>query len=213
MVRSFALSLFLLSSAAFAQADASVTITVGPSVIVFHDAGVMDAGAPVVVAPTSNPIVLPPPTVALPDSDPSLGWAMVTAQEIKSAVTSKAWGQLIFLVITALVIVVRKVLAPKFTALQGKLTPTILAFLFAGAGALATTWTAGAKLTTMDLFLSLQAGIMGAGGFHIIEAVLKHFSPVDPTQKNWASTLDSWLISLEPVIEKALPATPKPPSV
>lgn len=181
----------------------------GDAGVVAAPVAAVDAG--MAAAPAANPVVLPTPTVNAPDQAVDMNFVVTTALSIKQAATSGDWGHLVFLLITALVMVTRKVLAPRFKILQNQLTPTILSFAWAAAGALASVWPAGKHLTAVDVLLAVQAGLMGAGGFHIIEAVLKHFSPVDPTQKNWATMLNGLLISFEPIVEKALPTVPPPP--
>ena len=195
MIRTLTLSLFLIAVPALAE-----------------DAGlVADAGAAVVAAPAAQPVVLPTPA-PVPDQNVDMNFITSTALGIKYAAQTGDWGHLVFLAITALVVITRKVLVPRVKALQNQLAPTILSFLWASAGALASVWPAGKHLTAGDIYLVLQAGIMAAGGFHLLEAVLKHFMPADPAQKNWATIVNGWLIVVEPIVEKAMPQSPTPPA-
>ena len=155
-----------------------------------------DAGstvlAPVPVpVPEAPPVVSAPPVVppAAPDAPVDAGFIFETAAAIRKAVEAKEWGRLIFLVITVLVIFTRKFLAPRVAFFRGKFGPPLLAFLWAAAGGLATSWPAGQKPSFADVFLALQAGIMAAGGWSLLKAVLEALSPKEPGQTNWASSL------------------------
>lgn len=203
MVRSALLAVFLFATPVFAQDAGSVVPDAGTTIaVVLADGG---------VAAAHPAFVLPTPTVQAPDQNVDMNFISSTALGIKYAAQTGDWGNLVFLVITALVVITRKVLVPRFKWLQTQLAPTVLSFLWASAGALASVWPAGKHLTAGDVYLVLQAGIMAAGGFHLLEAVLKHFMPTDPTQRNWATVLYGWLIVVEPIAEKALPQSPPPP--
>jgi len=174
------------------------------------DAGmVADAGS-VVVVESGTPVVSPLKTTVDPAAGTDLGWFVIAAKEIKSTVVNKDWGRMVFLIITALVVFCRKVLAPKIPFFSGKLGAPILAFFWAGAAALGTTWPAGEKLQMSDLWLALQAGIMAAGGWSLLKNTLEHFYPKTEGQKNWATVVAGWVGALQPLLEK--PKDPPPPA-
>ena len=172
-MKTLALAVFLsLSAASYAQ-----DIPAMPTpVISTEDGGTVAVAVP--VAPHLTPTT----------GDDS-AFYVETAKAIVTAVKTKAWGHLIFLVITVLVIFTRKFLAPKVAFFRGKFGPPLLAFLWAGAGALATTWAAGTKFNPASLWTVFIAGITAAGGWSLLKAVLEHFSPKEEGKTNWATTL------------------------
>lgn len=180
MIRAFILAAVLFAVPVIAQ-DAGAVSDAGVMVAVTADAGVR-------VAETGTPVVAPPPT-GLPDADVNLGWVTDMAKQIRQAVQEKAWGRMLFLIITALVVVMKKLVIPRVKFLQAKIVPLILTFLWAGFGMLATTWGAGEKLSAGDVYLALQAATMAAGGWSILKAVLEHFVPKEADKKNWATVL------------------------
>lgn len=161
-------------------------------------ADVIDAGTEVVVMD-------PQPIVGALDADPTISMIAATAKAIHGAVKNKEWGRLVFLIITALVVLTRKFLAPRVEFFRGKLGAPLLAFLWAGAGALATAWPAGEALTMDDMWLTLQAGIMAAGGWSLLKNGLEHFYPKDPAQTNWATVIASIIGALTKPVEAPKP--------
>lgn len=206
MIRSLALAVFLSASVATAQdagpadagsvADAGAAVVAMPAVAIV---GVTDAGITIEV---STPVV----TVTQPEPNIDIKFVVDSAKAIHDAVKNKAWGRLIFLIITVLVIFCRKVLAPKIAFFRGKFGAPLLAFFWAGAGALGTTWPAGTKLDAQDLFMALEAGVLAAGGWSLLKNTLEHFYPKDGTT-NWATVIATVVGALAPAPADA----PKPP--
>lgn len=126
--------------------------------------------------------------VTLPSAPPdevSVNWFVDSVKAIRDAVVLKDWGKLIFLVITVLVVICRKFLAPKVPFFNSKLGAPLLTFAWASAAALAASWTLGTKLTSTDIWMVLQAGIVAAGGWTLFKNILEHFEKPG----NWAETI------------------------
>lgn len=203
MIRALTLAVFLIAIPTFAD-DAGVA-----------DAGMSDAGAvaPIpgmsdtpVVVDVGPPVINPAPKSSLPDNDLSIAFLSETAKQIHEAVKNKDWGRMLFLIITVLVVVMRKLLIPRIKALQAKIVPLILTFFWSGFGMLATTWGAGEKLTMGDVWMALQAGIMAAGGWSILKSILEHFAPKEEGKKNWATVLLDFIGASKPAEPAPTPA-------
>lgn len=186
--------------------------------VLANDAGAQDSGASNVLPTdegvmidTGSPVVAPlPKGGGLPDHDPTLAFFTDMAKQIHQAVKEKDWGRMLFLIITVLVVVMRKLLMPRIKALQHKLVPLLLTFLWSGFAMLATTWGAGEKLVAGDVWMALQAGIMAAGGWSILKSVLENFVPKEEGKKNWATVLLELIGALKPKEEPAPAPTPAP---
>jgi hypothetical protein len=182
MIRAFTLAVFLSATPVLAD-DAGVA-----------DAGmVSDAGAVVPDVPGSV-----------------VSYLTETAKAIHEAVKNKEWGRMLFLIITLIVLIMRKVVIPRVKALQAKIVPLILTFFWSGFGMLATTWGAGEKLTAGDVWMALQAGIMAAGGWSILKSLLEHFVPKEEGKKNWATVLLDLIGATKPKEDPAPAPTPAP---
>jgi len=141
----------------------------------------VDAG--VALAPLT-PISLPPTAPVLdPEADPA---RVLTA--IHDAVTSKEWGKLTFIIVTLLVYVLRKFLAPKAPVFATNGAAIVMAFFVTFSGMLTTTWGAGKTPSGMDI---LNAVLLAAA----------------------ASGFWSWLSKVVfPLVEKLFSKPPPPPA-
>lgn len=178
--------------------------------VLADDAGVADSGVVVVpevpgavVVESGTPVIAPLPGGGLPDHDPTIAFFTESAKQIHEAVKNKDWGRMLFLIITLLVVVMRKLLMPRIKALQHKLVPLILTFFWSGFAMLATTWGAGEKLVAGDVWMALQAGIMAAGGWSILKSILENFVPKEEGKKNWATVLLDLIGAVKPKEEPA----------
>jgi hypothetical protein len=201
MIRAFTLAVFLSATPVLAD-DAGVA-----------DAGmVSDAGAVVPDVPGSVVIETGPTVINpnLPNNDLTVSYLTETAKAIHEAVKNKEWGRMLFLIITLIVLIMRKVVIPRVKALQAKIVPLILTFFWSGFGMLATTWGAGEKLTAGDVWMALQAGIMAAGGWSILKSLLEHFVPKEEGKKNWATVLLDLIGATKPKEDPAPAPTPAP---
>lgn len=172
------------------------------------DAGVPDAGVvisvvgPTIAAPPAPPsadggVLLPPGTPSTPNLDK--GEFVTFLKETHQLARDGEWGKFIFFIITALVWLAR-ILGAKFkwTWLMSGWSAIIQAFAWAFAGALATTWGAGDKLSAMDIFQALQYGFSAAGGWAVLSFVL------EKAGEKWGWV--KWLSDL--IVGKTKPATP-----
>lgn len=193
-MRSLSLVLALLVAApSFAEA-----IDAGTVEVLDLDAGLAVVDAGVVQLVDGGVVVVPPPSVNLPGDDVNMQWMVDAAKAIYQAVKTKDWGNLIFLIVTVLVVITRKFIAPKVPFFNGKLGAPLLAFLWAAAGAVATTWTAGERFEVGDIWLVLQAGIIAAGGWSLVKNFLEYFYPKEAGQENWATVIAGWIGASKP---------------
>lgn len=189
-MRSLSLVLALLVAApSFAE-----TVDAGVVEVLDLDAGLAVVDAGVVQLVDGGVLVVPPPRATMPTGDEvNMQWLVDAAKAIYTAVKTKDWGNLIFLIVTVLVVITRKFIAPKVPFFNGKLGAPLLAFLWAAAGAVATTWTAGERFEVGDIWLVLQAGIIAAGGWSLLKAFLENFFPKEAGQENWATVIAGWI--------------------
>lgn len=159
------------------------------------DAIVLDAGgaAPVFdagIVDTTVPALNLPPAVtkAVPSPDDD-NFITTIAMFLIAAVKTKWYSGLIAGIVSLLVWVLRKFVAPKVAALRTPVATLVMVFAVSFTGMLATLWGAGAAIKFSDVTASLGVAFTAIGGFSALDTILKQF---EDTQA-WAKTLRAFL--------------------
>lgn len=161
------------------------------SITAFADGESVDTALPSIEMVDAGVAIAPLPSISLPPTAPVLDPEADPARvltAIHDAVTLKEWGKLTFIIVTLLVYVLRKFLAPKAPILATDGAAIVMAFFVAFSGMLVTTWGAGKTPSGMDI---LNAVLLAAA----------------------ASGLWSWLKkAVFPFIQKFFARPPPPPA-